>query len=184
MSNNSLYICHRIYIRRDFTTIGGVRFDPDDCPDTIRYRLNNNIDQWSLTITELNRLLADIEDESNNMIDELIGCASCYAICTNGHRYNAALRRVVDYINQQNTDIYRLAAIEIANPIKYQLRAIEVNIMQTERCARIGCKCWKRKRTITNDSDQIIIDAPKSNLLQIFHQILRKTGILSHKKSV
>ena len=121
----------KIFIQRDYTSGLAVKFDT-----TFPQEFIGVVDpqQYCETINEINRLFNQAESLSiSNVAESVMACLSAFLIytCFDTH-YNRCLKRVKQYIEQQNELVWRPKGLEIRDPMERGLRVIEITLNTRE----------------------------------------------------
>lgn len=132
MSRLSSAQCTKVFIQRDFSDGTAVRFQ-----NKFPQELEGKIDRVTLerTINTINEIYLEAESLSGRTY-----CESCFAcltaylayLCMDTY-YEKCLKRVAQYIDEQNKTVYVPQGLMIVDPAERGLRVLEICILTEQQ---------------------------------------------------
>ncbi|XP_046850027.1 golgin subfamily A member 7-like [Xenia sp. Carnegie-2017] len=118
----------KVYVQRDYSRGTNCRF-MSEMPVELQGRIEVEI--FLKTIERINEIMNDAEKIGcASYFENCLGCLTGYLslLCVET-QYEKALKRLTEYVNQQNDKIFVPKGLMITNPIEKGLRVIEISIL-------------------------------------------------------
>ena len=118
----------KVFVQRDYSRGTNCRFITE-----MPVELQGKIEDQTFvhTVQGINEIMDDAERIGfASYFENCLGCLTGYLslLCFETH-YNKCLKRLTEYVNQQNSDVFVPRGLMIINPTERGLRVIEVCIL-------------------------------------------------------
>lgn len=125
MAQNSVM---KVFVQRDYSRGTNCRFMTE-----MPVELNGKIDEQMFlhTVQGINEILDDAERIGvSSYFENCLGCLTGYLslLCLET-QYDKSLRRLNEYVNEQNTSVFVPRGLMLTNPVERGLRVIEICIL-------------------------------------------------------
>lgn len=118
----------KVFVERDYSRGTSCRFQTNFPPE-----LDGKIEQsqFEQTVNHINGIFDEAERVGpRTYLEGCMGCVTAYLIFLCIHtKYNKCLKRLAEYINEQNQNVFIPRGLMITNPMDRGLRVIEIVIV-------------------------------------------------------
>lgn len=118
----------KVFVQRDYSRGTACRFQTKFPPE-LEGKLERS--QFEHTVNHINGIFDNAERVGpRTYLEGCLGCATAYLIflCIQT-QYNKCLKRLAEYINEQNQNVFVPRGLMITNPMDRGLRVIEIVIL-------------------------------------------------------
>ncbi|PFX28411.1 golgin subfamily A member 7-like [Stylophora pistillata] len=120
----------KVFIQRDYSRGTACRFQ-NKFPPELEGKLERS--QFEQTVNHINEIFDEAEEVGpRTYLEGCLGCVTAYLIfmCIQT-QYNKCLKRLAEYINEQNQSVFVPRGLMITNPMDRGLRVIEIVVVSS-----------------------------------------------------
>ncbi|KXJ15723.1 golgin subfamily A member 7 [Exaiptasia diaphana] len=121
-------VSNKVYLQRDYSRGTACRFQ-NKFPTELKNRIDKEL--FEQTINHINTIFDDAERVgTRSYVEGCLGCLSAYLIysCMTT-QYDKMLKRLSDFITEQNQNVFVPRGLMITHPMERGLRVIEITIL-------------------------------------------------------